>query len=72
MENCYFCGKFVGWHKPFYKWTDHGSYEDSEPPNPNFAHEKCYDNYKYKEQIFELAWIKPHKINSEIENENVI
>ena len=66
MPNCYICGKFVGSNKSFYKWTDHGSYENSEPPEPNLAHEKCYENYKHKQQIYDLAWIKPSKIDMEI------
>jgi hypothetical protein len=56
---CIICGKFFSYHEDFYIWTPYGGYEDTEPPEPERAHKKCYDNYNRKQLIIDTSWYKP-------------
>jgi hypothetical protein len=56
---CYFCGKFFSYKESYYSWTPYGGYEDIEPPDEEFSHKKCYENYDGKELIHSTSWLKP-------------
>lgn len=62
-EQCYFCNKFLSHNEQQYIWTEHGSYDDIEPPDQVYAHKYCFENNDYNRLIYENAWIKPFLIN---------
>lgn len=60
LPNCYFCGRFVGWKKPYVTWICYGSVLDYEPPDPDYAHKSCWDkNEQDHALINRISWCKP-------------
>lgn len=64
MIKCNVCGQFVSIKSYFYTWTCRGDSFMKQPPEPEYAHEKCYSEMtqEKKDSIIETAWIKPSLI----------
>lgn len=60
---CGICNKYFSPKKPFYSWTSYGDCTMLEPPDPEFAHKDCYENYDRKNLLMSTSWIKPHLIS---------
>lgn len=58
---CDLCGKFVPFNE-YYTWTEYGYCYSEEPPDPNHAHVKCFENIDedYRNLINRISWCKPY------------
>ena len=61
---CDICSKFMSFNTG-YIWTPYGNSTDMEPPDPEYAHIKCYENLseRQKNLIIKTSWIKPVIMN---------
>lgn len=68
LPNCYWCGRFVGWTKPYVVWTNFGSVLDLEPPDDIYAHKRCWNSHhEDHEMLSRWTWHPPSFINEELE-----
>ena len=59
---CQFCGQFIKFKgRKVITWAEYGHWYDLEPPDPCFAHAKCWNKIKidYKLLIARISWSKP-------------
>jgi len=62
--NCYACGKFVPWSSHV-TWVSYGSQYDTEPPDPEFMHIKCWESDEMRrDSISRVAWLGPMVVES--------
>lgn len=63
LPNCYWCGQWVGWKAGYYTWVDYGSVMDLEPPDPEFAHTRCWKTHESHQALLnQWTWSKPQYV----------